>query len=142
MGEGREREKLEMIVKQLNISDNVYFAGLQKNSYKFMARADVFVLSSMLEGLPNALVEAIICGVPVVSTDCKSGPNEVINDGKNGFLVPVGDEKALAEAILKLLNSRELRERFSSEARKKVLQQFSFEKTIGGYENIFEQVSK
>jgi len=76
------------------------------------------------------------CGAPVISTDCKSGPNEVIEDGKNGFLVSVGDEKSLAEAILKLLSSQELREKFSNEG-KKVLQKFSLEKTIKEYEKLF-----
>ena len=139
VGEGRESGKLEMLVRQLNISNSVYFAGLQKNSYKFMSKADIFVLSSVNEGLPNALVEAMVCGVPVVSTDCESGPNEVIYDGENGFLVPIRDEKALADAVLKLLKDQGLREKFSIKGREKVLQQFSFEKTIKEYEKIFEE---
>lgn len=140
IGEGRDRKKLETQAQQLNISDSVYFAGFQKNPYKFMAESDIFVLSSAIEGLPNVLVEAMACGTPVISTDCKSGPNEVIEDGENGFLVPVGDEKSLAEAILKLLSSQELREKFSNEG-KKVLQKFSLEKTIKEYENIFLTIS-
>ena len=136
LGEGRDRKKLETLAQQLNISKSVYFAGFHKNPYKFMAGSDIFVLSSGVEGLPNVLVEAMACGAPAVSTDCKSGTDEVIEDGKNGFLVPVGDEKSLADAILKLLNNKELREKFSNEG-KKVLQKFSFEKTIKVYENIF-----
>jgi len=139
IGEGRDREKLEALARQLNISDSVYFTGLQKNPYKFMAKADIFVLSSGIEGFPNVIIEAMACGVPVVSTDCKSGPNEIIENGKNGLLVPVGDRNALAEAILKLLADRELRAKFSREG-KKALQRFSLEKTIKEYENIFREV--
>jgi glycosyltransferase involved in cell wall biosynthesis len=139
IGDGEDRKKIENIIKELDISKNVFLFGFQKNPLKYMAKADVFVLSSILEGFPNVLVEAMACGVPVVSTDCQSGPNEIIEDGKNGLLVPVGNEKAIAEAIVKLLENPELRKKFSEEGKKRA-QYFSVEKSVKEFENIFKKV--
>ena len=75
------------------------------NPFSYMSKSDVFVLSSRYEGFPNALIQAIACGTPVVSTDCHSGPREILEDGKWGRLVPVGDWRALAEAILETLDN-------------------------------------
>jgi glycosyltransferase involved in cell wall biosynthesis len=74
-----------------------------KNPYPYMARSAVFVLSSAWEGLPNVLIEALAVGVPVVSTDCRSGPSEILAQGKYGELTPVGDSEAMAAAILRVL---------------------------------------
>ena len=78
--------------------------GFVDNPFAFMARASVFVLSSAWEGCPNVLIEALACGCPIVSTDCPSGPTEILQKGTFGPLVPVGDDKALAEAILEVLD--------------------------------------
>ncbi|WP_264082486.1 glycosyltransferase [Nostoc sp. CENA543] len=78
--------------------------GFQKNPYAYMAKASVFALSSAWEGFGNVLVEAMALGTPVVSTDCPSGPAEILNHGKYGLLVPVGDDAAMAEAIVKALS--------------------------------------
>ena len=139
VGDGEERKKIENLIKELNISENVLLLGFQKNPLKYMARADIFVLSSILEGFPNVLVEAMACGAPVISTDCQSGPNEIIENGKNGFLVPVADENILAEKIVKLLKDSELRKRMSEEGKKRA-QYFSAEKSVKEFENIFKEV--
>jgi len=76
------------------------------NPYAYMARARLFVLSSRWEGLPTVLIEALCCGTPVVSTDCPSGPREILRDGQYGQLVPVGDVDALARAIESALNDK------------------------------------
>ncbi len=115
LGEGRERQALHGLVAELGLSADVDFPGYVRNPYPWMARAAVFVLSSAWEGLPGALIEALACGCPVVSTDCPSGPAEILEDGRYGPLVPVGDDRALAGAILQVLEhppeSRRLRQR-------------------------------
>jgi glycosyltransferase involved in cell wall biosynthesis len=99
LGEGRERSRLEALVQKLHLEQDVSLPGFVKNPYAYMARASLFVLSSRWEGLPTVLVEALCCGTPVVSTDCPSGPKEILKDGLYGQLVPVGDPDALARAI-------------------------------------------
>ena len=103
LGEGRDRPALEKLAGELGIASDLSLPGFEENPYVFMAQANVFVLSSLLEGLPNALLEALACGCPVVSTNCRSGPQEILDNGAFGSLVPVGDDKALAEAILHTL---------------------------------------
>jgi PAS domain S-box-containing protein len=91
--------------KVVKIADDVDVPGFVPNPLAYMARAAVFVLSSTWEGFGNVLVEALACGCPVVSTDCPSGPAEVLDHGRYGRLVPVGDEAAMAEAILATLDA-------------------------------------
>jgi len=100
LGEGPNRDKLLSVAAELGIAERVDLPGFRTNPYAFMARARVFVLSSLLEGLPAVLIEAMACRTPVVSTDCPSGPAEILEGGKWGPLVPVGDSDAMAEAIL------------------------------------------
>ncbi len=139
LGEGKEREKLEKLIQELGISENVAFLGFQRNPFKYMKRASVFVLSSITEGLPNVLMEAMACGAPVVSTNCKSGPGEIIENGKNGILVPVGDYKSLSEAIIRVLSDFSLRQKFSEEGIKRA-EYFSVEKNIKQYEEVFQKL--
>jgi glycosyltransferase involved in cell wall biosynthesis len=104
LGEGAERPALERLVDQLGLRDFVGLPGFVLNPYAYMARASVFVLSSRHEGFPNVLLEALACGTPVVSTDCPSGPREILDSGRYGPLVPVGDVEALAKAVLAVLD--------------------------------------
>jgi len=104
LGEGPLKSELKALAERLGIKDRVVFAGFVKNPYAFVARANVLVLSSCYEGMPTVLVEALSCGCPVVSTDCPSGPREILADGKWGFLVPVNNVEALAQAIEKCLS--------------------------------------
>jgi len=103
LGEGKERENIEKISRELNIEDFVWMPGFVENPYKYMKNSSVFVLSSMYEGLPTVLVEALALGIQVVSTDCQSGPREILEDGRFGMLVPTGDFKALANALEQVL---------------------------------------
>jgi glycosyltransferase involved in cell wall biosynthesis len=103
LGEGSMRPQLETLVRQLGLSECVALPGFDPNPFRYMARAKVFVMSSVYEGFPNVLVQALACGCPVVSTDCPSGPSEILNGGAYGHLVPVGDADALAASILKVL---------------------------------------
>lgn len=99
LGEGPERLSLERMASDLGLRASVLLPGFVANPYAYMARAATYVLSSKWEGLPTVLIEALACGAPVVSTDCPSGPREILQDGKYGRLVPVGDADALAQAI-------------------------------------------
>jgi glycosyltransferase involved in cell wall biosynthesis len=117
LGEGELRADLENLVVDLGVEDDVQFLGFVKNPFAYMQRCTVYVLSSRFEGLPGSLIQAMASGSPVVSTDCPSGPSEIIDSGWNGFLVPVGDVRRLAEAIDTLISDPELRNRFSERAR-------------------------
>jgi glycosyltransferase involved in cell wall biosynthesis len=105
LGEGEERANLERLAIELGIQNDVSMPGFFDNPFAFMAKASVFVLSSAWEGFGNVLVEALACGCPVVATDCRSGPREILDNGRYGRLVPVGDHEALAKAILETLDN-------------------------------------
>ncbi|MBW2243602.1 MAG: glycosyltransferase [Deltaproteobacteria bacterium] len=106
LGEGRERGALESCIRELGLSEDVELPGYVENPFAWMSRARLFVLSSAYEGLPGVVIQALACGCPVVSTDCPSGPREILQGGKLGALVPVGDSDALAAAIDGALNGR------------------------------------
>jgi glycosyltransferase involved in cell wall biosynthesis len=99
IGEGPKRVELEKLIVELGLSDRVRMVGLKANPYPYFRAADLFVLSSLYEGNPLVLVEALIIGTPVISTDCPSGPREILLDGQLGALVPMNDVNALAKSI-------------------------------------------
>ncbi|CAK8714181.1 Glycosyl transferase family 1 domain-containing protein [Candidatus Electrothrix laxa] len=99
LGDGPLREELELQIRNYGLNANVHLIGFRENPLKYFVKADVFVLSSYVEGLPNVLVEAMMCGCTPVSTNCPTGPSELIQSGKYGYLVPVGDVEAMANAI-------------------------------------------
>lgn len=103
LGEGNEREKLTQLIKQLHLENDILMPGFVSNPYAYITRANLFVLSSTHEGLPGVLIEALACGTSIVSTNCPSGPAEILENGKYGSLTPVGDVTALANAIQKAL---------------------------------------
>lgn len=99
LGEGGERNNLTALVRELDLEDKVSMPGWVDNPYAFMAHASLFALSSRMEGLPTVMIEALACGCPCVSTDCPSGPAEILEGGRIGRLVPIGDVEALTEAM-------------------------------------------
>lgn len=105
LGEGEERPRLETLIRELNLEIDVALPGFVMNPYKYMKQTDVFVMSSRWEGLGGVLIEAMALGTPVVSTDCPSGPSEIMEDGHWGPLVPIGDHESLATAILWVLDN-------------------------------------
>lgn len=109
LGKGSDGKKIVALARKAGIADKVSFPGFVKNPLVFMKKADVFVLSSFFEGSPTVLVEAMMAGIPVASSNCDFGPREILEDGKNGLLVPVGDYKAMAMAVLRLLQDKKLR---------------------------------
>lgn len=135
IGQGAEQFGLEQLVHDLNLDEDVDFPGFVENPYAYMSRARVFVLSSAWEGFGNVIVEAMATGTAVVSTDCPSGPSEILENGKYGQLVPVGDFEALAHAILLTLENP-----ISSPVLKQKAQDFSIELIVEQYLNVMKDI--
>ncbi|MEM6752565.1 MAG: glycosyltransferase [Cyanobacteria bacterium P01_C01_bin.38] len=131
LGEGELRTELEKLIDNLGMSDAVLMPGFVANPYAYMSRSKAFILSSLWEGLPTVLIEAMACGCPVISTDCPSGPKEILEAGKYGELVPMSNVEALYKAMLNVLdlpiNNKLLTER---------AMYFSFERAVSKYLNI------
>jgi len=128
LGEGEERLYLKRLAHQLGITEDVWMPGFDHNPFAYIARANLFVLSSRFEGLPNVLIEALALDVPVVSTCCPNGPDEILDNGHYGHLVPVGNDAALTEAMAKSLNGEN--PRFD---RLEALERFDPEKVTNEY---------
>ena len=131
LGEGEERPRLQALICDLRLESHVDLPGFARNPYPYMARARVFALSSAWEGFGNVVLEALACGTPVVSTDCPSGPAEILARGTYGTLVPVGDAAALAEALARALEAaadpdgiRQRQERVLAFSQEKVVEQY------------------
>ncbi|MDN5869667.1 MAG: glycosyltransferase [Nitrococcus sp.] len=105
LGEGKDRRALQALTAELGIGADVDLVGHVSNPYAWMAKADLFVLSSIWEGSPNVLTEAMACGTPALATDCPSGPRELFADGRYGLLVALGDAAAMATAMSQVLDS-------------------------------------
>lgn len=141
IGNGRLRAELESQVRDLGLGDQVWFGGFQTNPYAFMKRADVFVLSSLYEGFGNVIVEAMSVGTPVVSTACPYGPDEIIEPGVSGVLVPPGDPKALADGILGVLRDPAYATSLSAQGRRRALD-FSSEEIAASYGELLWNVDR
>lgn len=116
-GEGPERPALEALARALGVVNRVRLPGVAREPRSVFETAAIFALSSRLEGSPNALAEAMACGVAAVAFDCEAGPRELIRDGEDGLLVPAGDVKALSRALRDLAGDPERRERLGLRAR-------------------------
>lgn len=136
LGDGPGRESLEELAVELGISDRVSFPGYVDNPYRYMSRADVFVLSSAWEGFGNVLVEAMACGTPIVSTDCPGGPAEILDTGSYGILVPVGDDEAMATAIRDTLE-----EPIEGEVLRERAENFDTRTIVNHYEELFLSIT-
>ncbi|MBM4140172.1 MAG: glycosyltransferase [Nitrospira sp.] len=140
IGEGEDKMELIEMTKELDLKGDIEFLGFQKNPFKYMARSSVFILSSLYEGFGNVIVEAMALGLPVISTDCPSGPSEIIDDRKNGLLVPIKDERALAKAMIDALTDSRLKDDLCREAKLKA-QSYDLNKIIERYRSIFYENS-
>lgn len=140
LGDGDLRQSLEQLAQELGIADRVNFLGFQHDPFSHMRRADIFVLSSRWEGFGNVLVEAMAMGTPVVSTDCPHGPAEIIEDDKTGLLVPTENPEALAAALQRLIDNRDLRMRLG-QAGQRHAQDFSAKRIGATYAQHFRAIA-
>jgi glycosyltransferase involved in cell wall biosynthesis len=132
LGEGPLRPDLESLARELDVDEYVSMPGFDPNPLKYMARCQLFVLSSRFEGLPGALIQAMSCGAPVISTDCPCGPSEILEGADSGILVPVGDSAGLAAEMKRVLDDPDLSCRLKEGARKAAMR-FSVDAVIGNY---------
>lgn len=139
IGDGKLKSQLIDYTKHLGLENNIDFIGVTINPYCYMARCDLFVCSSVYEGLANVLLEAITLGKPVISTNHKHGASEIIKDGVSGILIPVEDSKSLAEAILRVLKDKKLNSKLRNESRKSS-EKFSNDVMISNYEKLFSNI--
>ena len=123
-----QRAELLALAASLGVAQDVDLPGFVANPFSYMARASAFVLSSLYEGLPGVLIQALACGCPVVSTDCPSGPAEILDGGRFGPMVPIGDDRAMASAIVTTLDHPITSERLRARA-----QMFSVERAVDRY---------
>lgn len=140
-GSGEWEQMLNDRIIQLNLSDVVSLRGLTKNVVENYLESSIYVMSSRYEGLPMVLIEAMSCGLPIVSFDCEHGPRELIEDGKTGFLVGMNKIDELADKICRLIEDDTLRLEMGNEARKSV-SKYSKESIMKQWINLFEDVVK
>ncbi len=129
LGEGPNRAELEELRSKLQLTDCVHFLGQVQNVNAHLRQADIFVLSSRFEGFPMALCEAMACGLPVLATDCLSGPREIITDGVDGILVPMEDVDALANGLDLLMSDPGKRQQLA-QAAPQILDRFGLEQVM------------
>jgi glycosyltransferase involved in cell wall biosynthesis len=136
-GDGEERARLSALITALRLNESVRLEGFVENPYSYMARARGLVLSSLWEGSPNVLVEALACGCPVVATDCPTGPREILEQGRFGQLVPLHQPEALAEAIVRMVTVPQDRIALTTRAR-----EYSLETATDRYLGLFNGIAE
>ena len=153
VGDGTSKEHLESRIDALNLKGRVHLLGNQSNPFKYIRHSDMFILNSREEGFPNVLVEAMLCGTAVISTDCISGPREILapksdilfqlkegyEEAENGLLIPVDNSESLVQAINRLLSDPLLKEEYESKA-KEDAKNYSLENIIKKYKDVLECV--
>jgi GalNAc-alpha-(1->4)-GalNAc-alpha-(1->3)-diNAcBac-PP-undecaprenol alpha-1,4-N-acetyl-D-galactosaminyltransferase len=141
LGDGDLRPELENLRDRLGLQERVNLPGKVKNPYDFLKQADIFVMPSRYEGFPMALCEAMACGLPVISTDCPSGPAEIIQEGIDGLLVPTEDISALADAMERLISNEEERQTLAANSLE-ITKRFGLEKVMNMWETLIAQLTK
>lgn len=138
VGAGPLERELRGLVHNLDLEKKVHFLGWQDNPFKYMSKADLFVLSSNFEGFPSVIIEAMACGCAVIATDFY-GSSEILDEGKYGALVPVGDQKALANEIVRMLRNEELRQMMARKGKQRA-NDFNIDAMTDKYARVFHQL--
>jgi glycosyltransferase involved in cell wall biosynthesis len=138
VGDGPSRQDLEALRSSLGLGGRVTFHGYHADVRPFLAAADVFLLSSVSEGISIALLEAMASGLPAIATDV-GGNREVILEGQAGHLTPVGSAEALADAIVRIESDPDGRERMGQASRQRVEQEFSLQRVVARYEELYRR---
>ena len=125
LGDGEDKPKLINLIEQKKLNKKIYLPGYVTNPLKYFKKSEIFVLSSLREGMPNVLIEAMMCGCTPVSTNCKTGPSEIIKNNKFGYLSPIKNPNLLAQNILKAIENPIPKKQLD-----KVLKQFDSEEII------------
>jgi glycosyltransferase involved in cell wall biosynthesis len=139
IGTGFDEDKLRNLASKLGITNNVRFLGHSREVVKYYQASDIFVLPSYAEGMPNSLLEAMACGLPVIASRI-GGVVDVVEDGKSGILVEPGDVSGLASAMVRLLKDAELRQRLGAEARKRIVEGFSIDRMAEEYIKLYGEL--
>lgn len=142
LGSGALEAELRVDIQRSGLAEHVTLAGFRENPLPYFRQADLFCLPSLYEGMPNALVEAMLCRVPVLAADCESGPREVLAGGRFGRLVPPGDSRALADAIEDAIEHPEAWQRLVPAARAHIEEQFSPGTGIQKLEELLTRVAR
>lgn len=152
IGDGELRSSLIQKVEQWGLTDKVFFLGRKKNPYKYLAKSDCFVFSSNHEGFPNVVLEALTCGLPVISTDCKSGPREILAPdldiatslqtnmqlAEYGILIAVGDVEAMRNAMKMIIDNKDLCIKYTQKAKKRA-SDFDLSQILTQWETLLEK---
>ena len=138
IGEGSEKENIENYIRNNDLENYVKLLGYKSNPWKYLSRSNLFVLSSIWEGFGNVIVESMFLGIPVISTSCKSGPSEILANGKYGKLFNIRDYNKLSELILNEIASKDLEN--SSNIAKKRSEDFSIDKITESYIKYLEEL--
>lgn len=141
-GEGSHRTALEQLVRDLGLDDHVLLPGFQDNAAAWFKSADMFVLPSLVEGMPNVLLEAMVCGTPVIAADCPSGPAEILEDGRWGTLTLADDIPTLVMAMHELLSDQEAARQRASAARDSVCRDWTIEASCRNLEEVLMNLSE
>ncbi len=138
-GQGPWKEKLDAFISENALGNSAFLCGTTMDVKSEYLKSTFYVMSSRYEGLPMVLIEAMVCGLPLVSFDCECGPREVIKEGENGFLVPMGDVEQLADAMCRLIEDKELRERMSAKG-KECASRYSLESIMPQWVGLFDEL--
>ncbi|WP_041595732.1 glycosyltransferase [Halanaerobium hydrogeniformans] len=139
LGDGPLKKHLEGLIWKYDLTNSVYLLGYKKNPFKYIANADLFILSSLYEGMPNVILESLACGTPILSTNCPTGPKEILEEDKYGWLVPNDNVEAMSRKIIHLYNNPE---EINKKQKKLDLraERFSINNIVKEYENLFFKV--
>jgi glycosyltransferase involved in cell wall biosynthesis len=140
LGEGPLRQELQDLIGELGLQDRIHLRGWLPDPHRLLSQADLFVLPSRFEGFPNALLEAMACGLPAIASDCDSGPAEIIRNGIDGLLIPCDDVPALTAALDRLLSDQNERRRLAGRAAE-VLERFGPEKFFERWETVLAEAN-